>query len=98
MISVSTCSLTYVIPCERLFFFSCVPLFLLQAHLLLRISGQSLSAPWKLIINQMEGLNSFKEDLYLISVYEATHQSKLSEEVPSYIVFRAVRGSFRFGK
>jgi hypothetical protein len=46
MISVSTCSLTYVIPCERLFFFSCVPLFLLQApHLLLRISGQSLSAP-----------------------------------------------------
>lgn len=94
--SVSTCSLSYVSPCERLFSISPVPQFLLQAHLLLCISRESLSAPWKPIISQMEGLNSFKEDLYLISVYEAPHQFKLFEVIPSYKVFGPSRGSFRF--
>lgn len=66
--SVSTCSLSYVIPCEHLFSVSPIPQFLLQANLLLRIPRQSLSAPWKLIISQMEGLNSFKEDLSIIDL------------------------------
>jgi hypothetical protein len=81
--SVSTCSLSYVVPCEHLFSVSPVSQFLLQAHLLLRISRQSLSSPWKLIISQMEGLNSFKEDLYLISVDEGINSI---EEIPCYKV------------